>query len=154
VTGGLRAELGPHFVFDGFGCPAGHLEDLDRIYGLLDSLPAAIRMTKVMPPYVFLQRARARGGDGVSGLVLVAGSHIALHTFPRRHFLNVDVSSGQAFDVEVVLTALQEAFEPRRVGWKLRDRGAAFPRALEDAHAMVVQDRALVAEALGLGVSS
>ncbi len=142
--------FGPHLVFDGYGCSSDRLEDMDRIYTLLDSLPARIRMTKIMPPYVFRHATPGRGGDGISGFVLIAESHIAVHTFPRRRFLNVDVFSCQAFDVELVLAALKEVFAPRRIEWKLLDRGLEFPKAIGTARASVLQDRAWVARSLGL----
>jgi S-adenosylmethionine decarboxylase len=123
---------------------------MDRIYTLLDSLPAQIRMTKIMPPYVFRHATPGRGGDGISGFVLIAESHIALHTFPRRHFLNVDVFSCQTFDVELVLAAFKEHFAPRRVEWKLLDRGLEFPKTIGPARESVLQGRAMAAHDLGL----
>jgi S-adenosylmethionine decarboxylase len=145
--------LGPHLVFDGYGCSADRLDDMERIYTLLDSLPDRVRMTKIMPPYVFRHATPGRGGDGFSGFVLVAEGHTAVHTFPQRHFLNVDVFSSQTFDVELVLAALKETFAPRRVEWGLLDRGLEFPKTIGPARATMLQDRALVARDLKLEVS-
>jgi S-adenosylmethionine decarboxylase len=144
--------FGPHLVFDGYGCSADRLHDLDRIYTLLDSLPGRVRMTKIMPPYVFRHATPGRGGDGISGFVLIAESHIAVHTFPQRHFLNADLFSCQTFDVELVLAALKETFAPRRVDWRLLDRGLEFPRTIGPARASMLEDRALVARDLELEV--
>ena len=148
-----REGFGPHLVFDGYGCPTDLLGDIDRIYTLLDSLPDRIRMTKIMPPYVFRHAAPGRGGEGLSGFVLIAESHIAVHTFPRRHFLNVDVFSCQTFDVESVLAAFKESFVPRRVEWKLLDRGLEFPKTIGVARTTVLQNRVLVAREFGLEAS-
>ncbi len=147
---GVVEGFGPHLVFDGYGCSPERLGDMAEIYALLDTLPARIRMTKIMPPYVFRHATPGRGGDGVSGFVLIAESHIAVHTFPRPRFLNVDVFSCQTFDVELVLAALKEVFTPRRVEWKLLDRGLEFPKTIGSARAGVMQDRAWVARSLGL----
>jgi len=128
--------FGPHLVFDGFGCPAERLEDLDGLQALLESLPERIHTTSLMAPCVYRHATPGRGGGGLSGFALTRESHIAVHTFPDRHFLDVDVFSCSPFDVEVVLAALKAAFAPRRVEWKLFDRGpepagrrAAAPRA-------------------------
>jgi S-adenosylmethionine decarboxylase len=150
---GAIAGFGPHLFFNGFGCLAGGLEDTDRIYALLDSLPARIGMTKIMPPYVFRPATPGRGGDGISGFVLIADSHIALHAFPRRHFLNVEVFSCQAFDVELLLAAFKQHFVPRRVEWKLLDRALEFPKTVAAARARVLRCRAMATRDLGLEAS-
>lgn len=145
--------FGPHLVYDGYGCPSARLEDLQGLYRLLDELPDRIHMTKIMPPYVFRHAVRD-GSQGLSGFVLIAESHISVHTFPARKFINVDVFSCNPFDVEETLAALREAFPARRVDWKLLDRGLEFPKNIGDTRALVDHDRRRVAaRALGLGVS-
>ena len=145
--------FGPHLVFDGFGCPSARLGDLDALYGLLDSLPERIHMTKIMPPYVFRHGETGKPSSGVSGFVLIAESHISTHTFPARGFVNADIFSCEAFDVEDALAALREAFAPKRVDWKLLDRGREFPKHIGSTRAIVERDRRLVAGDLGLEAS-
>jgi S-adenosylmethionine decarboxylase len=129
------------------------LEDLQGLYSLLDELPDRIHMTKIMPPYVFRHAVRD-GSQGLSGFVLIAESHISVHTFPTRKFVNVDVFSCNAIDVEETLNALRDTFTPKRVDWKLLDRGLEFPKSIGDTRMLVERDRRLVAaRAMGLGVS-
>ncbi len=145
--------FGPHLVFDGHGCPAARLGDLHALYGLLDSLPDRIRMTKIMPPYVFRHGVAGQASEGLSGFVLIAESHISVHTFPARRFVNVDIFSCEHFDVEDVLLVLREAFAPRRVDWKLLDRGREFPKQIGPTRSIVERDRLLVAREIGLEAS-
>jgi S-adenosylmethionine decarboxylase len=145
--------FGPHLVFDGQGCPAGRLGDLDSLYRLLDTLPDRIRMTKIMPPYVFRHGVAGGGAEGLSGFVLIAESHISVHTFPSRRFVNVDIFSCENFDVEDALSALREAFAPRRVDWKLLDRGREFPKQIAPTRAILERDRRHAARSLGLEAS-
>src|SRR2546423_1350398 len=77
--------FGPHLVFDGLGCPRMRLNDLDHLYSLLHRLPDEIGMTRIMPPYVF--RHTIGDAEGLSGFVLIAESHISLHTFPAQGFV-------------------------------------------------------------------
>src|SRR5881394_2176746 len=72
---GAAVGFGPHLVFDGFGCPAERLGDLTSLYRLLDGLPDRIRMTKIMPPYVFRHGLPDDPAGGLSGFVLIAESH-------------------------------------------------------------------------------
>jgi S-adenosylmethionine decarboxylase len=145
--------FGPHLIFDGFGCPSTRLGDLGALYGLLESLPDRIRMTKIMPPYVFRHGVTGKVSEGLSGFVLIAESHISVHTFPGRRFVNVDIFSCENFDVEDALAALREAFAPRRVEWKLLDRGREFPKQIGPTRAIVERDRRIVARGLGLEAS-
>jgi S-adenosylmethionine decarboxylase len=145
--------FGPHLIFDGFGCPAARLSDLGRLYTLLDKLPEQIGMTKIMPPYVF-RHGSGRGAEvGLSGFVLIAESHISIHTFPRRRFANVDVFSCEPFDVRIVLSALGDALSPGRAAWKLLDRGSEFPKHIGGSRGAVMAQRRAVARTLGLEVS-
>jgi len=145
--------FGPHLVFDGFDCPRERLEDLGALYRLLDGMPDRIRMTKIMPPYVFRHGLPDDPAGGLSGFVLIAESHISLHTFPGRHYVNADIFSCETFDVEDALEALGEAFAPARVEWKLLDRGREFPKHIAASRAIVAGDRRQVARGLGLEAS-
>jgi S-adenosylmethionine decarboxylase len=142
--------FGPHLVYDGYGCPSDRLEDLGGLYRLLEGLPERIHMTKIMPPYVF--KHAEKGVEGISGFVLIAESHISVHTFPARKFVNVDIFSCNNFDVEDALVELKKAFTPRRVDWKLLDRGLEFPKHIGPARSLVAHERRQVARGLGLEV--
>ena len=144
--------FGPHLVFHGLRCPASRLEDMDRLYRLLDSLPDRIHMTKIMPPYVLRHTDAAGAVTGYSGFVLIAQSHITVHTFPPRGLVSADIFSCENFDVEDALRALKETFRPQKVDWQLLDRGSEFPRDIAGSRALVEQERRRVASALGLEV--
>jgi S-adenosylmethionine decarboxylase len=146
--------FGPHLVFDGHGCPATRLGSVGALYSILDGLPERIGMTKIMPPYVFRHGVTGGATEGVSGFVLIAESHISVHTFPARRFVSVDIFSCENFDVEDALGALRGAFAPRRVDWKLLDRGREFPKRIGASRAIVARDRHAVARSVGLEASS
>ena len=149
----VELGFGPHLVFDGHRCPAARLADLDRLYALLDRLPDQIGMTKIMPPYVFRHGSAGEPSAGLSGFVLIAESHISVHTFPELGFVNADVFSCEPFDPAIVLSVLRRAFTPGRVEWKLFDRGREFPKNIGPSRAAVLHDRWDVARNLGLEVS-
>ncbi|HYM80606.1 MAG TPA: adenosylmethionine decarboxylase [Candidatus Limnocylindria bacterium] len=143
--------FGPHLIFDGYRCPAQGLSDLNHLYRVLDTLPNRIQMTKIMPPYVL--KHGEPGAEGLSGFVLIAESHISIHTFPARGFVNADVFSCSDFDVEQALAELRRAFSPRRTEWKLLDRGTEFPKHIGGARAQVAQQRKRMAKTMGLEVT-
>ena len=145
--------FGPHLVFDGYECLLRRLEDLDGLYRFLDRLPDQIRMTKIMPPYVFRHGTPGTPDAGVSGFVLIAESHISVHTFPARRYMNVDIFSCEPFAVEGAIKVIKRVFAPRRVDWKLLDRGREFPKSLDRSRSIVERDRVSIVQGHGLGVS-
>lgn len=76
--------FGPHLILEAYGCPKDLLADLGLVSQTLDAYPAQLDMTKIMPPYVFRYQGTVEDDWGVSGVVLIAESHISIHTFPER----------------------------------------------------------------------
>ena len=63
------------------------------------------------------------GGQGVTGIFLLATSHATFHTFPERVYMAIDVFSCGAADPETVLCTLKDALSPQRVQSKIVERG-------------------------------
>lgn len=112
-----------HLIVDGFGANTEMLESEDFVYRFLDEYPARIDMTKVAPPYVFRYVGSKPQDWGVSGFVVIAESHIAIHTFPERGLINVDVFSCKEFDPERVTRDVRAHFELTDVETHVLDRG-------------------------------
>jgi S-adenosylmethionine decarboxylase len=137
--------FGPHLMLDGYGCAKTKLEDLNLIYRILDELPARIGMTKIMPPYVFKYSGVKPEDWGLSGFVLIAESHISIHTFPEKNFVSVDIFSCKAFDADFASAYLKNAFGMTKYETKVLDRGAEFPKEMNGAARLVRADRRRVA---------
>ncbi len=94
-----------HLIIDGYGDDFRSMQDVELIYKVLDSYPSQIGMTKVSPPQV----AKYSGEEeGISGFILLAESHISIHIFPQRRYINIDVFSCKEFDPEQAIHALQQ----------------------------------------------
>jgi len=137
--------FGPHLMLDGYGCDRAKLEDLDLIYKILDELPAKIGMTKIMPPYVFKYSGAKPEDWGLSGFVLIAESHISIHTFPEKSFMSVDIFSCKHFDIEFSKRLLAETFGIKKTESNVLDRGTEFPKEINGATRIVRADRVRVA---------
>ena len=125
--------FGPHLMLDGYGCDMSKLRDLNLVYKILEELPNRIGMTKIMPPYVFKYSGLKPEDWGVSGFVLIAESHISIHTFPEKNFVSVDIFSCKSFDSEQAETYLKEAFAMEKVECTVVDRGTEFPKEINGA---------------------
>lgn len=120
--------FGLHLTLDGYEGNQGQLANLDAVYEFLEHCPDLIHMTKIMPPYVFKYHGKVPEDWGVSGFVLIAESHISLHTFPERGYLSLDIFSCKDFKHGVAVEYVTELFGLTRHELNLLDRGLEFPR--------------------------
>ena len=126
-----------HLIVDGFGADRDKLTDLDFLFDLLDRYPSQIGMTKIMPPYVFKYSGVNPQDWGLSGFVLIAESHISIHTFPDRGYVNIDIFSCKEFDATASLDDVKATFSlPEVQVWKL-ERGLEYTAPREAYNGMV-----------------
>lgn len=115
-----------HLIIDGYGADPGLLQDEAAIYELLDTYPERIGMTKVSLPHVFRYVGSKPEDWGVSGFVIIAESHIAIHTFVERGLVNIDVFSCKAFDARHVIDFFRDRFRLSRVNTFILRRGLEY----------------------------
>ncbi|MBM3948653.1 MAG: adenosylmethionine decarboxylase [SAR202 cluster bacterium] len=139
-----------HLVVDGYGGSPEKLQDAEVVRRFLDEYPAAIGMTKIIEPQVYTYRGQKLEDWGVSGFVLIAESHISVHTFPERGYINIDVFSCKRFDADVAQDDLKAAFGLREVKTWTLERGLDFvtPREL---YGSMVRERVHLIGARGRG---
>jgi S-adenosylmethionine decarboxylase len=128
-------------MLDGYGCDREQLEDLSLIYNFLSEYPAKIEMTKIMPPYVFRYDARKPEDWGISGFVLIAESHISIHTFPEKNYLSLDIFSCKEFDSKRAISYVKKLFGVQKSEVKLLDRGLEFPKDIRRSARLVQEER-------------
>lgn len=119
--------FGPHLTIDIADYDAERL-GMAELFDLLSELPADVHMTKIMTPYVIRYETEA-GEQAISGLVLIAESHISFHLLPERRIGYVDLFSCKPFDVEKTLDLVRERAGIRRDVVTLTGRGLDFPRS-------------------------
>ena len=138
--------FGPHLLLEAYGSPKEKLSDVSLISDLLDTFPDKLEMHKIMPPYVF----KYHGGEvkedwGISGVVLIAESHIALHTFPEKEFFTLDIFSCKDFDVRMAVDIILDILQPEHFDETVVMRGREFPRSIGRAAKVINQERRRIA---------
>lgn len=133
--------FGPHLMLDGYGCSRESLEDLNLVSNILDEYPTAIGMTKIMPPYVFRYNGEVPEDWGVSGIVLIAESHISIHTFPEKGYFSLDIFSCRDFDVEHAVEYITKMFGATHFEKNVIFRGREFPKSMGRAVRILEGDR-------------
>jgi S-adenosylmethionine decarboxylase len=110
----------PHLILDLKDCDPEKLNDLQLAYEVLDKLPEQIDMVKVSPPILFPYEG------GITGFVVIATSHIAIHTFPDDKCAFLDVFSCKDFDVDGAAEYLIEHFAAGSADKQFVCRGEGF----------------------------
>jgi S-adenosylmethionine decarboxylase len=134
-----------HLIIDGYEGNPTLLHDREALYQLLDTYPAAIGMTKIAPPFVFRYVGQKPDDWGFSGFVLIAESHISIHTFPTRGYVNIDIFSCKDFPVRQAIEDMSAAFGLGRLKTFVLHRGLEYPADPSSAAAIVRRERQAVA---------
>jgi len=136
--------FGQHLMLDGYGCDKEKLMDIGLIYSFLHDYPDEMEMTKVMPPYVFKCEGKHPEDWGYSGFVIIAESHISIHTFPEKYYLSVDIFSCKPFDTKKAIEYIVKLFDIKKKEIKLLDRGVEFPHNILQATQIVSKERVAI----------
>jgi S-adenosylmethionine decarboxylase len=140
--------FGPHLILEAYGCPKANLADLGRLSQVLDKYPEQLDMTKIMPPYVFTYHGAVPDDWGVSGVVLIAESHISIHTFPEKQFVTLDIFSCREFDIDAAVEYFSANFEPTSHEKQVLMRGREFPRSAGRSGRIIEAERLKLASSL------
>lgn len=139
----IEYGFGPQLVLDLKGCNKKKLGDEVFIRSLLDRLPAMIDMTKISEPSVMYYPGKEDSFDhgGCSGFVLIAESHIAVHTFVDQGHAFFDIFSCKTFDCQKAIQILREELEAEDASYQIFDRGREFPKMVPIVKEIVKKDR-------------
>ncbi len=120
--------LGRQLLIELFECDR---ERLDNVSGVRDALLEAARDAEATIVEDVFHRFSPHG---VSGVVVIAESHVAVHTWPEHGYAAVDVfTCSEIFDPYRVMASLQSAFRAGNSESRLVERGfRARPPGLRD----------------------
>jgi S-adenosylmethionine decarboxylase len=104
---GLR-YAGSHLIIDLWD--ARHLDDIEVVE---DALRHAVRAAGASLLHLHLHEFTPNGG--VSGVAVLAESHISIHTWPERSYAAIDVFMCGATEPHRVVPILKDAFEAGRI---------------------------------------
>jgi S-adenosylmethionine decarboxylase len=106
VRNGTRCA-GIHLIVDLHG--ARRLDDIDYIESVMRRCVEAARATLL---HIHMHRFRP---DGVSGVAVLAESHISIHTWPAAGYAALDIFMCGDTDPDKCVPILREAFAAKRV---------------------------------------
>jgi S-adenosylmethionine decarboxylase len=128
-------------MVDGYGSDRPKLTDINYIYDFLSNYPSEIEMTKIMPPYVFRYSGVRPEDWGISGFVLIAESHISIHTFPEKRYLSLDIFSCKEFNGQKAIEDVKRLFSLEKIEIRNLERGLEFPKIIRKVENFIRDER-------------
>jgi S-adenosylmethionine decarboxylase len=121
--------FGVHFMVDGYDAPTEILKDKEILKHALQEIPKNMGMYAISEPTIVeVGGNNKKDPGGVSGVVLIAESHISFHTFPARGFVTMDVYTCQdSLDTDKLLLELKTAFQFKKEETYRIERGRNYP---------------------------
>lgn len=110
--------LGRHILAEFYECDADILNDVQRIENYMKRAALECGATIVSSTF------QTFNPHGVSGVIVIAESHLAIHTWPEYGYAAVDVfTCGETVDPAVANEALKEYLKAKKVTTVQVNRG-------------------------------
>ena len=110
--------LGTHLLVEMKDCDHGILKDLDRVRDAMVSAALEARATVVEVAF------HEFNPFGISGMVIIAESHLSIHTWPEYGYAAVDIfTCGDLIKPDTAAQYLIEAFECKNPSYVEMKRG-------------------------------
>ncbi|EDP75254.1 adenosylmethionine decarboxylase [Hydrogenivirga sp. 128-5-R1-1] len=114
----MAKTLGLHILADLHGVDAERIDRVEDIRNLLETAVKVADLTKISSHYYQFQP------HGATGVVLLAESHISIHTWPEHGLATVDVyTCGDPTKAYRAMEYIINTLEPKRVDKQVHERG-------------------------------
>lgn len=125
----MNEHFGEHLTIDGYNGDPAQLANKDLVLKILDELPDLLGMHKIINPHAIeFPGNNIKDPGGVSGFVMIAESHISVHTFPKRGFVSIDVYTCQnGLDQEKIIDYFTSKFSLGECETNFIIRGKKYP---------------------------
>ncbi len=120
--------LGRHVLAEIYGCPFDVLNDIKKVESIM--VNAALEAGAEVREFVFHKFSP----QGISGVVVISESHLAIHTWPELGYAAVDVfTCGEKVDPWDACNYLTESFRASHMTAKETVRGIIPPGVMPQA---------------------
>ncbi|MCD6341851.1 MAG: S-adenosylmethionine decarboxylase [Thaumarchaeota archaeon] len=116
-----------HLLLDLYGCDVRNLNDESLLQEAFRDLSKILDMHVIAGPLIvrYVGKKDSPSGEGLSGFMIVAESHVSIHTDIRTGYASIDVYSCKEFDADQVEEYLRGIFKPKKLEKRFILRGPA-----------------------------
>lgn len=119
----MEDPLGEHYIIELFECNGAALDDLEKVKGTL------LQAANIAGATILDDKFHKFAPQGVSGVVVIAESHLSIHTWPELGYAALDLfTCSRNMDIHKALNLLREVFEPGDMDVRFLQRGILHPR--------------------------
>ena len=115
-----------HLLIDGYSNNSKRLRNEGELRHFLESYPERLGLIKLCAPVVLTYNSPNPQDSGISGFVIIAESHLSIHTFPKRNYINIDIFSCKPFDSDRVLKDVEDFFDIHHANSWVINRGLEY----------------------------
>lgn len=122
-------HFGEHVTLDGYGGNPKLLNNKKIIISILYDFPKELGMKSLSKPMIVSAPDNGmKDPGGWSGFVIIAESHISIHTFPKRCFVSADVySCKNNIDIKKITNHFKKTFKLSSIEVNFIKRGKNYP---------------------------
>jgi len=122
-----RKDFGQHYLVDFLRCDPETLRSVGPTRNIFLRAAREAKATVVAEDFYQFEP------EGVSGVLLIAESHLSVHTWPEDGFAAVDIfTCGEEMDAEVAIAVLTAAFRAEETVVSVHTRGQLGERESEE----------------------
>ncbi|MBU2994883.1 adenosylmethionine decarboxylase [Cellulophaga baltica] len=110
--------IGIHATWDVYNCNKEKLSFVPYVEETLHTITATLDLEELNEAFKQFEPI------GVTGFILLAESHISIHTWPEHNYAAVDVFSCKNFDTSLVTKLLEKLFESDKIELNKLKRGS------------------------------
>ena len=129
--------LGKQMVIEMYDCESGHFDDVDWVRAVLVEAAQCARATIVEVVFHKFNPV------GISGVVVISESHLAVHTWPEHRYAAIDIfTCGDVLDGDAAVSYIARRFGSKRYTVVTHPRGLlAVPEENDNRIALPVGTR-------------
>lgn len=110
--------LGKHTIIDFYDCHPDLLDDVEALERIL------LEAADIAKATIINSQFHQFSPQGVSGTIIIAESHLNIHTWPEHNYAALDLfTCGKDLDSEAAVTYLKESLKAKRSHVQVLDRG-------------------------------
>ncbi|MDD9954318.1 MAG: adenosylmethionine decarboxylase [Candidatus Woesearchaeota archaeon] len=109
--------LGHHLLVELYDCDVAIINDVKKVEEALLQAAEAANATVIQPVF------HKFNPHGVSGVVVIAESHISIHTWPEHGYCALDIFTCGSIEKEKAIAHVQKIFNAKKTTCKAIERG-------------------------------
>jgi S-adenosylmethionine decarboxylase len=122
-------QFGEHITVDGYNGDEFLLNSEETVTSILLELPNKLGMKILSGPFVISAPDNGiKDPGGWAGIVILAESHISIHTFPKRGFVSADIyTCKNGMNSQIIFDYFVHAFVLSDIETNIIRRGTRYP---------------------------